>query len=259
MRDIILLVAVLLLVVGGVAFGAMQLGLFGGTAEAPSAEPSALMDDASTATASVDDSAPAAPAASQPPVLSPAAASTSAGAPSSNPSSLSATPPSSATASAGRPPAGAGASSTSTPSVGAGQTAAPAAPAVVENPTVFFRCTGAAQVCSALRSAMTDALGRHSLRPIANQGAADVVVSASVEVVDESSEQLFGTTFVTRTYSIEFEGQTPGGDLVPMPPTNSLTFDAQVGQQRLAEQSRTMSMTAADNVRAFWRTRAGGN
>lgn len=106
---------------------------------------------------------------------------------------------------------------------------------------------------------MTDALGRHSLRPTANQGAADVVVAASVEVVDESSEQLFGTTFVTRTYSIEFEGQTRDGDLVPMPPTNSLTFDAQVGQQRLAEQSRTMSMTAADNVRAFWRTRTGGN
>jgi hypothetical protein len=106
---------------------------------------------------------------------------------------------------------------------------------------------------------MTDALGRHSLRPVGNQGAADVVVSANVAVVDESTEQLFGSTFVTRTYSIEFDGEARGGDLVTMPPSTSLTFDAQVGQQRLNEQSRTMSMAAADNVRAFWRTRAGGN
>jgi hypothetical protein len=130
---------------------------------------------------------------------------------------------------------------------------------VVENPAVFFRCTGAPQVCSALRSAMTDALGRNSLRPVANQGTADVVVSANVTVVDESVEQLFGSTFVTRTYSIEFDGQTRGGDLVPMPAAGTLSFDAQVGQQRLQEQSRTMSMTAADNVRAFWRTRTGAN
>lgn len=105
---------------------------------------------------------------------------------------------------------------------------------------------------------MTDALSRHSLRPVGNQGAADVVVSANVTVVDESTEQLFGSTFVTRTYSIEFDGESRG-DLVTMPPAASLTFDAQVGQQRLNEQSRTMSMAAADNVRAFWRTRAGGN
>lgn len=137
--------------------------------------------------------------------------------------------------------------------------AAPPAPAVVENPSVFFRCTGAAQVCSALRGAMTDAIGRNSLRPVANQGAADVVVTATVEVVDESSEQLFGTTFVTRTYSIEFAGEARGGDLVQMPPASSLTFDAQVGQQRLNEQSRTMSMTAAGNVRAFWQARIAAN
>ena len=133
----------------------------------------------------------------------------------------------------------------------------PAAPAVPETPAVFFRCGGAAQVCGALRSAMTDAFGRRSLRPVANEGAADVVVSATVTVVDESSEQLFGSTFVTRTYAIDLEGQGRGGDLVSMPPSSSLTFDAQVGQQRLNEQSRTLSATAADNVQAFWRTLRG--
>jgi serine/threonine protein kinase len=243
MRDIIVLVAVLLLVVGGVAFGAMQLGLFGGTAEAPSAEPSALVDETPAPTPAVE-STPPAPPASQPPaaVTSPAGAA----------------PAPSTAASASRPAAGT--RPAATPPAGAQQTAAaPAAPAVVENPAVFFRCTGAAQVCSALRSAMTDALGRNSLRPVANQGTADVIVSANVTVVDESTEQLFGSTFVTRTYSIEFDGQSRGGALVPMPAAGTLSFDAQVGQQRLQEQSRTMSMTAADNVRAFWRTRAGAN
>jgi hypothetical protein len=238
MRDIILLVAVLLLVVGGVAFGAMQLGLFGGTAEAPSAEPAALVDN--TPAATPEEPMPAAPPASQP-----SAAATAATPPS--------TPTPAPAAPATRPAA-------VTPPAAAPQAAAtPAAPAVVENPAVFFRCTGAPQVCSALRSAMTDALGRNSLRPVANQGTADVVVSANVTVVDESVEQLFGSTFVTRTYSIEFDGQTRGGDLVPMPAAGTLSFDAQVGQQRLQEQSRTMSMTAADNVRAFWRTRTGAN
>ncbi|MCC7043095.1 MAG: protein kinase [Acidobacteria bacterium] len=247
MRDIIVLVAILLLIVGGVAFGAMQLGLFGGPAEAPSAEPSALMDETPAATPPVESTA-------TPPASQPLAASTSAA----TPPASAAPAPSAAAASAIRPAPGT--RPAATPPSGAPQTAAaPAAPAVVENPAVFFRCTGAAQVCSALRSAMNDALGRNSLRPVANQGTADVIVSANVTVVDESVEQLFGSTFVTRTYSIEFDGQSRGGDLVPMPAAGTLSFDAQVGQQRLQEQSRTMSMTAADNVRAFWRTRAGAN
>ncbi len=257
MRDIILLVAALLLVVSGLAFGAMQLGLFGGGRETTTAsnEVAPLVgDNDSTAQAPTSTSPEGTPAPARTPTQSASTAS------STTPSGPAVMPSSSAQAPV-VPPVSSGtqgqAVRQSTFSSASATPPAPQAPAVPENASVFFQCTGAAQVCSALRSAMTDALSRHSLRPVANQGAADVVVSASATVVDESSEQLFGSTFVTRTYAIDFTGSAKGGDLVPMPSTSSFTFDAQVGQQRLNDQSRTLSMAAADNVRAFWRTRTG--
>jgi hypothetical protein len=249
MRDIILLVAILLLVVAGGAFGAMRLGLFGGDATGdadPAAEAAALMSDASAGS-------PVEPVA-EPPALEPPAAPAdpvSAGAGPATTAASSAAPPVARMSSA--PPAAA------VPTPSQQPAAASAPPPVVQNPAVFFRCTGAANVCGALRTSMTDALGRHTLRPVGSQPNADVTVTAEVTVVDESVEQLFGSTFVTRTYSIEFGGEATGGDLVPMPAASTFTFDAAVGQQRLQELSRTSTLAAADRVRAFWRTRTGGN
>lgn len=262
MRDIILLAAALLIVVGGVAFGAAQLGLFGRDDSAASDEPAPLLNEAGatsdaplSTTTPADSNSGTAVSNGSAPASNQAVSGPVSGTSTTNPGAAAQsriTPPASSSSSGARQSA----STDLTPATTAPAAAqGPIAPALPENPAVFFRCTGAAQVCAALRSSMTDALGRQSLRPVGNESAADIVVTANAEVVDESSEQLFGSTFVTRTYAIEFQGSARDGDLVPMPPTSSFTFDAQVGQQRLNEQSRTLSMTAADNVRAFWRAR----
>ncbi|ODS52596.1 MAG: hypothetical protein ABS36_16230 [Acidobacteria bacterium SCN 69-37] len=257
-RNILVLAAVLLLVVSGVGYGAMRMGLFGSTdTPAEAATPGSganLLEPGSVDPGASNTSIDTPASASTPSPQSTAAAATPPVSPSSAPASAStraAAPAASGTNQAADRPA------TRQPAAAAEATPVATPATEPRTPAVFFRCAGTAQVCGALRSAMTDAFGRRSLRPVANEGAADVVVSATVTVVDESSEQLFGSTFVTRTYAIDLEGQGRGGDLVPMPPSSSLTFDAQVGQQRLNEQSRTLSATAADNVQAFWRTVRG--
>lgn len=127
--------------------------------------------------------------------------------------------------------------------------------AQVTNPAVLFRCDGAPQVCVALRSAMADALGRYTLRPVRDPNGADVIVDAIVTVVDERAEILYGQEMLTRTYSVEFEADTRDGEAVPMPAASTFSFDASAGQRRLEEESQRLSRLAAERVRAFWRGR----
>jgi hypothetical protein len=237
-------VAVLLVVVGGVGFGAMRLGFFGGTAEAPGAEPAAVADLGTDATADTSgDPAETAPAAT-----------TDAASGTNVPEPAIVAPP---VATRPAPPATPAAASASgqAPVAASAPAQATAAPTLPETPAVFFRCAGAAQVCSALRGAMTDAFGRYSLRPVANAGTADITVAADVSLVDESAEQVFGTTVINRTYSVELSGEAQGGDLVTMPAASTITYDAALGQQKLADESRRLSMSAADGLRSYWRAR----
>lgn len=256
LRNLLIIAAALVLIVGGGAYAAMRI--FGGDgtpAEAVDATAQTLVDNAT--------GAPPAPAGalSTEPMPAPASAGTPVAA------AADATKPARSGGAADAPfdpsqirldnddkPASA---RTAKPQVQI-PAAAPAAPAVPATPTVAFRCDGAPQVCSALRAAMTDAFSRHSLRPSRDAAAADVVVDASVSVVNERSETLYGQNFVTRTYAIELNGDARDGESVPMPAASNLTFDASVGQERLDEHSRQLATTAAARVQTFWRGRTGG-
>jgi hypothetical protein len=132
--------------------------------------------------------------------------------------------------------------------------AAGAAPTQPANPAVVFRCSGpAANVCGALRSAMGSALEAQSIVAVQDPGRADILVEATVDIVSERVEQMFGTTFVTRTYSVELSGESRrSSQVVPMPAATSFSFDDRVGQEKLAGQARLIASSAAEKIRAFW-------
>jgi len=129
----------------------------------------------------------------------------------------------------------------------------PPPPAVqrADNPPVYFRCNGPAEICSPVRSAMLDALQGDGL-PIVNDPArADVEVTATVAILDETVTESFGTTFATRTYSIELTGDSHG-DMVAMPAAQTFSFDARFGRPRAEERARLAASQAVRAVRAFW-------
>jgi hypothetical protein len=71
---------------------------------------------------------------------------------------------------------------------------------------------------------------------------------------DARAEQMFGTTFIVRTYSVELAA-TQGRDDVPMPAPTTFSFDARVGQEKLDQQARLIATSAVERVRAFWKKR----
>jgi hypothetical protein len=125
-----------------------------------------------------------------------------------------------------------------------------------ENASVLFKCLGAPRMCSALRNAFAEALQKEGLPAGLTPDQADVVIEASVTVLDERTDEQFGTTFVVRTFAIDVGAEAPRlGRSVPMPATTSVSFDARFGQERLAEKARTLADDAIARVRNFWRKR----
>ncbi len=62
----------------------------------------------------------------------------------------------------------------------------------------------------------------------------------------------FGTTFATRTYSVEVSGETKDGQPISMPAPKTFSFDAQFGRERLDENARVIASDVVDKVRAYW-------
>jgi tRNA A-37 threonylcarbamoyl transferase component Bud32 len=127
----------------------------------------------------------------------------------------------------------------------------PAPRAGPENPAVFVQCDGPGEVCAPMRSAFQDALVQGHMPMAASAGRADVVLSVTVDVVEERATQSFGTTFLTRTYSAEVSGDAKGAP-VPMPSGRTFSFDARVGRERANENARLLASDATERVRAFW-------
>ena len=101
---------------------------------------------------------------------------------------------------------------------------------------------------------MGPALDAQSIVGVNDPAKADILIEARVEVVNERTEQMFGTTFVTRTYSVELSGEARStSQTVPMPAATTFSFDARVGQERLDGQARLIAMGAAEKVREFWK------
>ncbi len=129
---------------------------------------------------------------------------------------------------------------------------APTAAARPEHPSVFFRCAGDQSVCGTLRSTMLASLEKGEM-PFARDAArANVLLSASVEVLQDRVSRDFGTTFATRTYSVEVSAETKDGQPISMPAPKTFSFDAQFGRERLEENARVIASDVVDKVRAYW-------
>ncbi len=116
---------------------------------------------------------------------------------------------------------------------------------------MFVQCDGPGDVCGPMRSAFNDAATRDHMTLAASGSRADVTLAVVVQVVNEQANRSFGTTFVTRTYSADVEGESRG-TAVPMPSGRTFSFDATVGRERANENARLLASDAIEKVRAFW-------
>jgi len=128
----------------------------------------------------------------------------------------------------------------------------PAAEKFPSNPAVAFRCSGAGDVCSAIRSAVDDALQKAGMRSIRDAARADVAVEANVTPVENRVSNDFGTTFAVRTFSIDVSGEAPKlGDNVAMPSSTTLSYDPKFGSERVTEKARLVADGIVEKVKAF--------
>jgi serine/threonine-protein kinase len=208
-------------------------------APTPSTSPAASSQPPATATPTKE-----ALASRMPPTTSPREAATSTTVP---------------TRSGGRTPAASSSSSSAAPArEPATQRAYAPAPTIPENAAVIFRCSGAPDVCASLRSHVNEALDKAGYRVVASPDRADIAVGAVAGGMDEKVSQDFGQTFVTRTYQIEFHAEAPRlGDIVSMPPTTTVSFDATVGRERLEEKSRLVASDIVERVKAYIKKKHG--
>lgn len=102
-----------------------------------------------------------------------------------------------------------------------------------------------------MRSAFGDAATRDQMTLAGSAGRADVVLSVGVEILEERVTRNFGTTFVTRSYSAQVEGDAKGAAM-PMPAGRTFSFDATVGRERAAENARVLASDTIDKVREYW-------
>ena len=103
---------------------------------------------------------------------------------------------------------------------------------------------------------MGNALDAASIVSVQDPSKADLLVEAKVTEVDSRTEQMFGTTFVVRTYSVELSGEArESSRAVPMPNSTTFSYDARVGQEKLDGQTRVIAASAAERIRSFWKNR----
>lgn len=84
---------------------------------------------------------------------------------------------------------------------------------------------------------------------------ADVAVQATVTLVDQQTQTMFGTTFTIRNYSIDVNGQAPRtGNNVAMPSAATLNYDARY-RDRLDEKARVVAASVVESIRDYWKKR----
>ena len=245
------------------------------SAPAPQASPASADAPAVATTQPATSQSAAAPALraeapppSTPPSPAPAApAANAAAATAARPTAPAAAPtpsvPAVSNASASRPsapaaPAVPAAPAPPTPAARPRPAAAPAAaasqPAAArpEHPSVFFRCAGDQSVCGSLRSTVLAALEKNNMPFARDPSRANVLLTASVEVLQDRVSRDFGTTLATRTYSVEVNGESNDGQPISMPAPKTFSFDAQFGKARLDENAHVIASDVVDKVRAYW-------
>jgi tRNA A-37 threonylcarbamoyl transferase component Bud32 len=126
------------------------------------------------------------------------------------------------------------------------------AAAVPEKPAVFFQCTGAEEVCSALRTAVDDELEKARFTSVRNASRADIGIRARVAGVEGRVTPQFETTFAVRTYSIALSAEaTRTSEAVSMPPPTTVSYDPSFGSERVAEKARVLAGEISDKLQGF--------
>jgi serine/threonine protein kinase len=133
-------------------------------------------------------------------------------------------------------------------------------PAAVEplpkNPPVYVACDGLSDACASVTSALRDAIERDRMS-WAPESEAEVLISIFSEEIESRSETQFGTTFVTRTYSMEARVSVPRFGDVAMPPPEVFSFDTRFGRDKLDERTRVLARNVTERVRRYWNDRVG--
>ncbi|HSF14114.1 MAG TPA: protein kinase [Vicinamibacteria bacterium] len=123
-------------------------------------------------------------------------------------------------------------------------------------PTFSIDCQGVRDACGTMRTVLRDALQEKGMQP-ARPEQAELLVALEVEEIESHAEEQFGTTFVTRTYSVAGDADVPRfGDLVPLP-AHTFSFDTRFGQDKLREQARVFSSDAAEELSGYWSSKIG--
>jgi hypothetical protein len=121
-----------------------------------------------------------------------------------------------------------------------------------EKPAIFFQCTGAQEICSALRTAIDDELEKARFTSVRNAARADIGISARVAGVEGRVSQQFDTTFAVRTYSIALTAEaTRTSEAVSMPPPTTVSYDPSFGSDRVPEKARVVASDIAEKLQAF--------
>ncbi|HEY6356936.1 MAG TPA: serine/threonine-protein kinase, partial [Vicinamibacterales bacterium] len=278
--------AAAILLLGGAAYGAFRMGLIGaGAKDAPTGATSAANAPATppapqVASAATPDSSaaggPPSSAATDPangtgggPPASPVTPPSSSHPPASGVASGSSPAGAAHGPSANRPASGSTAPRASAPTPGSASApapgpapvqapaaaSAPAPPPAPANPSVAWRCEGPPDICNALKSATDQALAKDSMTSTRDAARADVALLATVTLVDEQTQQMFGTTFTVRNYTIDVNGEArASSDSVPMPSAATLNYDARY-RDRLDEKARTVAADVVEHIRAYWKKR----
>jgi serine/threonine-protein kinase len=138
------------------------------------------------------------------------------------------------------------------------EAAASAAPALPAVPATYVECTGAPEVCGALRTAIVEALQRDGVSVTRRADAADMVLTATAQPGETQAEQQFGTNFVVQSVTIDVSAESPrlAGAEVPMPAPRTFTYDTRFGRDRIGDNARLVAGEVADRVMQFWRKSA---
>ena len=107
-------------------------------------------------------------------------------------------------------------------------------------------------MCGTLRSTVLASLEKGNMPFARDPARANVLLSANVEVLQDRVSRDFGTTFATRTYSVEMSAESKDGQPISMPAPKTFSFDAQFGRERLEENARVIASDSVDKVRAYW-------
>ena len=132
-------------------------------------------------------------------------------------------------------------------------TEAAVAASLPAKPTVLVECDGVRDGCASVRNALQAALTQRGIRTSRNPAQAQIHLRVFAEEVESRQETQFGTTFVTRTYSIDAEADSvPFSEGLTMPSPAMVSFDTRFGRDKLDEQSRVYAASLAEEIDSYW-------